>query len=298
VNQIDGILEDLERKTTVQVAVVVQNSIGTADVFDFSQRLFTKWGIGQAGKDNGLLVMMVFETHDIRLHTGHGLEGVLPDVICKRIEMEQIVPRFREGNYDAGMIAGIEEVVRVLSNPEYAEELIDTSRRDESGWETFFWIVLPIGSAVLFVWFLVLNARNFFADSKKQSKKFTAYPEMLPKRMEWVTLFGIVPIGMLIAFHVLTINIGNPILVFLAVLYCWWIITLINKRLRMKNIVDRYSATKNYFKIVEFYQSYDVFWFVIGILFPLPMLFAYFQYRGGSDSTGTIRGIANHAAPR
>src|SRR5262245_53409692 len=73
VSAIDGQLLELEAKTTAQVAVVVLNSIGTDDIFDFAQRLFTLWGIGQSSNDNGLLVLMVMDQRTVRFHTGQGL---------------------------------------------------------------------------------------------------------------------------------------------------------------------------------------------------------------------------------
>src|SRR5258706_10153880 len=61
VSQINSKLKDLEAKTTVQVAVVVIKSIGTDDIFDFAQRLYDSWGIGQSAKSNGLLILLVVD---------------------------------------------------------------------------------------------------------------------------------------------------------------------------------------------------------------------------------------------
>src|SRR6478736_1127721 len=70
VAQIDTLLTSLETKTTVQVAVVVVQSIGDADIFEFAQSLFTTWGIGKKDKDNGLLLLLVVDQRTVRFHTG------------------------------------------------------------------------------------------------------------------------------------------------------------------------------------------------------------------------------------
>jgi uncharacterized protein len=94
VTQIDQHLTSLEQQTTAQVAVVLLSSIGENSVEDFAQSLFVKWGIGRATKDNGLLILFVADQKTIRFHTGFGLEGVLPDAICKRIQIQKMVPYF------------------------------------------------------------------------------------------------------------------------------------------------------------------------------------------------------------
>lgn len=94
VNQINSQLKALEDSSTAQIAVVMLSSIGDADIFDFAQRLFQHWGIGQDDKDNGLLILYVQDQRTIRFHTGFGFEGVLPDAICKHIQTQFMVPRF------------------------------------------------------------------------------------------------------------------------------------------------------------------------------------------------------------
>src|SRR5690349_10920659 len=96
---LDSILIDIESQTTAQVAVVVVNSIGEQDIFDFSQKLFNHWGIGHHN-DNGLLILLVVDQRTVRMHTGTGIEPILTDVTCKRIEREYMVPSFKEGNYE------------------------------------------------------------------------------------------------------------------------------------------------------------------------------------------------------
>lgn len=121
--EINSMLSALEQQTTAQVAVVAIKDIGDADMFDFAQELFTEWGIGQAKEDNGLLILLVMEKRTVRLHVGYGLEGSLPDIVCKHIEMQKMVPYFKESNYDQGVIEGVREVVKIISDTDYSNGL-------------------------------------------------------------------------------------------------------------------------------------------------------------------------------
>ena len=120
---IDSICYDLRHRGIAQVAVVAVKEIDSDDVFDFAYKLFSHWGVGSKS-DSGIGVLLVEEAREIRFVTGYGIEGVLPDAICKRIQTQYMLPHFREGNYSAGMVAGVEAVARVLegSEPLPAEE--------------------------------------------------------------------------------------------------------------------------------------------------------------------------------
>ncbi len=120
---LNALCSQLEQNSTAQVAIVIVNSIGQENPKDFATRLFNHWGIGQADVDNGLLVFSVMDQRRTEFETGYGLEGVLPDVICYRIGMQELVPYFREGNYGAGLIAATQRIKETLENPETIEEI-------------------------------------------------------------------------------------------------------------------------------------------------------------------------------
>lgn len=280
VSQLNAKLADLEAKSTAQVAVVVIQSIGENDIVDFAQQLFEKWGIGKAKKDNGLLILMVMDQRTVRFHTGYGLEGILPDVTCKRIQMQQMVPQFKVEDYDRGILAGVEEVVAILSDPAYADEVRDESRREEDGWNAFFMLALIGGGILFLIWFLVLNGKGRFADSKKKQKTKDLYPEMRLKRSDWLIEFGLIPFGFLFLFDFLRLDTDNHVLLFLEVLYGYYLVTLLHKIVRMRKVVNRFLAEKNYYGAAQFYQEYQGFWLFMGILFAVPMLLFFFVYLG------------------
>jgi uncharacterized protein len=278
VRQIDEILSSLEKRTTAQVAVVAVNSIGSADIFEFAQQLFVEWGIGKDKKDNGLLILLVVDQRTVRFHTGYGLEGVLTDLLCKHIQMEKMVPQFKNGDYNAGVIAGVQEVANVLSDPAYADELRDESKKMTNGWYLFFTLALIVGGLTFLIWLLVLHLNGSFSDSKKKKKTNNLYPEMRLSRWEWIIAFGVIPFGLLIVFNYMTIDTDNHILIFLAVIYCYFIFTMLFKRLRMKKVVDQLKERKDYYGIVQFFNEYQGFWLFSAIVFPLPMLLFFFLY--------------------
>jgi len=119
VNDFVGLLKPeevgmLERKlvqfndsTSTQIAIVIVPSFGGYDISDYSQRLAEKWGIGQKGLNNGLLILIKPKTSDsnsgIRIETGYGLEGVIPDITCAEIIDNEIIPAFRNNDYYGGL---------------------------------------------------------------------------------------------------------------------------------------------------------------------------------------------------
>lgn len=113
-DSINAMMARLEATTGIETAVVMLPSIGDADLVDFSVSLFRRWGIGKKKSDNGLLILYVEDIHRIRFATGYGIEGLLTDAMSKRIQMREMVPRFKNGDRDGGMVAGCKAVVSVL----------------------------------------------------------------------------------------------------------------------------------------------------------------------------------------
>ncbi len=273
VRLLDQQLKELESKTTTQVVVVALGSIGDQDIFNFAQELFTKWGIGQASKDNGLLILLVLDQRTVRFHTGQGLEGVLPDAICKRIQEQYMVPRFKEGSNDEAMIDGVQQVLKILSDPVYADELLAQELRAYSDWAVFFPTSIIMGAVTLLILFLV-NRKKFAGVKNPES---TPYPQMRMTKGSWFVAFGLFPLIILLIFQYSPML--DPIVEAIAALYVYFLVTLIVKRIRMNAIVKRNLAEMKYKRIVDFFEAYRVSWLVWAILFPIPFLPHYFLYK-------------------
>lgn len=121
-DSINLMLGRLEKGSGIEVAVVMLPSIGDDDIFDFAHNLFRKWGIGKKKENNGLLVLFVMDQHKVRFTTGYGLEGTLTDALSKRIQMNEMVPAFKEGKWDEGMVKGVRATVAILKGEVAADQ--------------------------------------------------------------------------------------------------------------------------------------------------------------------------------
>ncbi|MBR6655573.1 MAG: TPM domain-containing protein [Alistipes sp.] len=118
VQAIDLACDSLRTKGAAQIAVVAVKDIASDDVFLFAHKLFSSWGVGLDKSDNGLGILLVLDKREIRFVTGYGLEGILPDAICKRIQQRYMVEPLGNGNYDKGMVDGVAAVATLLSSGE------------------------------------------------------------------------------------------------------------------------------------------------------------------------------------
>ena len=138
VAQIDSICYDLRHRGIAQVAVVAVEEIDRDDVFDFAYELFSKWGVGSKS-DSGIGILLVEEAREIRFITGYGVEGALPDAICKRIQTQYMLPHFRRGDYSSGMVAGVAAIQARLNGSE-----LDLGGNDDYQEEDTFDIIMII----------------------------------------------------------------------------------------------------------------------------------------------------------
>lgn len=110
----DTTLLSLEKKTGIQVFVVAVGDIEGGDTFSFAMRLAEKYKVGEKERDNGLVILLSTVQRRVQFVTGYGLEGDLPDAICKRIQIKYMNPFFSDGNWDEGMIQGVTATAAVL----------------------------------------------------------------------------------------------------------------------------------------------------------------------------------------
>ncbi len=108
-------LEAYNDSTSTQIAVVLDKSLEGENPFEYSYRIAEKWGIGQRGKDNGVLIYVAVEDHKIFIQTGSNVEGALPDAIVKRIIENVLVPKFRRGRFYQGLSRATTMIMGLLS---------------------------------------------------------------------------------------------------------------------------------------------------------------------------------------
>ncbi len=114
-SRLTGLLQELEEKTTVQMAILTVDSLDGEDINSFSLRVAEQWQLGQKGKDNGLLLSVAVKDRKYRFEVGYGLEEVLPDSLVGTIGRRALVPWFRKGRYGEGIAVATGEIIRVLA---------------------------------------------------------------------------------------------------------------------------------------------------------------------------------------
>lgn len=159
-DSINLMLGQLEKDSGIEVAVVMLPSIGNDDIFDFAHNLFRKWGIGKKKENNGLLVLFVMDQHKVRFTTGYGLEGALTDALSKRIQMNEMVPAFKEGKWDEGMVKGVRATVAILKGEVAADQYGATSANGNDEELTTFDVIAISMVFIIIILVIVLACRD------------------------------------------------------------------------------------------------------------------------------------------
>ena len=116
--ELEARLAEFRQARGVQLAVVALPSLQGGEIDDFAVKLFQQWGLGEKGKDNGVLLLAAIGDRKLRIEVGYGLEGVLNDAKSGRIQDEYVIPRFKEGQYAQGLIAGAEAILQAVRGEE------------------------------------------------------------------------------------------------------------------------------------------------------------------------------------
>ncbi|WP_128545642.1 TPM domain-containing protein [Larkinella soli] len=158
VNDYTGILsagerEQLEQKlrryndsTSTQIVVLIVRTTDPYPIGDFSFQVGRKWGVGQEGKNNGLVLTWATDTRKVFIATGYGLEGAIPDAIAKRIVSQIIIPRFKNQEWYAGLDEATTEIIRRASGEYQAEG------SEEDGGSGLGFILIIFLGILLLIW--------------------------------------------------------------------------------------------------------------------------------------------------
>jgi uncharacterized protein len=112
--ELEAALARFETETTNQIVVATLESLQGLPIEDYGYQLGRHWGIGQAGKDNGALLIVAPEEREVRIEVGYGLEGELTDAQSRTIIETSILPHFRQGDFAAGVKAGVAAMIKTL----------------------------------------------------------------------------------------------------------------------------------------------------------------------------------------
>ncbi|MEL3926824.1 TPM domain-containing protein [Aeromonas enteropelogenes] len=113
-HQLTQQLAAFEKRSGVQLVVVSIDSLQGETIEEYGYQLGRHWGIGQKGKDNGVLLLIAQDERKVRIEVGYGLEGALPDAIAANIIQTRILPAFKRGDMVAGIMAGSQGIMLAL----------------------------------------------------------------------------------------------------------------------------------------------------------------------------------------
>jgi uncharacterized protein len=148
-------LAALEAQTGAQVAILLVPGTAPESVEQYSMRVAEAWKLGKKDVDNGLLILVAKDERRARIEVGYGLEGVIPDAIARRVIAETMTPRFAQGDYAGGLLAGVERIASLLGAPgENAAAPVPPARQARNAhgggdWLGIFFAVLVLAGAFL-----------------------------------------------------------------------------------------------------------------------------------------------------
>jgi len=201
VDSLNNMIYSIDTANYAQIAVVVLNSIGDEVPKNFATELFNYWHIGNKELNNGLLILLVMDQHRVEFETGYGLEDKLTDADCYKIQQEYMVPQFKAGNYDIGIINGVIRIYsklisdsllnenQIQQNDYYYNDINDdytnTKKRffDRSLFKLYFNFVLKI--SVLYFIALLIGLFN--------KDKYKSYKLLRPFTNIFMLIFAAIP---------------------------------------------------------------------------------------------------------
>lgn len=156
---------EIETKTTNQLAILTLDTTAPLDIETYAVKLFEKWGIGKKGKDNGVLILVAVKDRQMRIEVGYGLEGAIPDALAKNIIEKSMLPFFKSGDYNAGILQGAAVVSKLIAGEYHVEisELenikITASSKQPSIFDFLFiiFVIIILFRARLFWFFPILG---------------------------------------------------------------------------------------------------------------------------------------------
>jgi uncharacterized protein len=154
--RLDAKLRQFAAETSTQVLVTVFKSLPSPSLEDFTVRAAQSWRVGRKDWDNGAVLFVFVDDRKMRIETGYGLEGALPDQLAGRILDEQVRPRFRAGDWTGGLEAGIDGIMAATRG----EYKAPPAKAQAVPLVALLIIVLFV---ILFFWLAAQGSRNVYA---------------------------------------------------------------------------------------------------------------------------------------
>jgi uncharacterized protein len=158
---VESKLKNLEDKSSIQLVVATVKSLQGGDIESYANQLFRFWKLGQAQKNNGVLLLVAPAEHKVRIEVGYGLEGTLTDALSSVIISSAILPRFKTGDFSGGIERGVDGIMSVLSGDTTDwQPKVDVRRDDPSANFDVVFAILFFLLVVFYCWYLIRNANG------------------------------------------------------------------------------------------------------------------------------------------
>jgi uncharacterized protein len=152
--QLESKLVAFDDSTSTQIAVVLIKSVGDYDINDYGLKLGRAWGIGQQGKNNGIVVLVAIGDRKVTIQTGYGAEGAVPDAITHEIIQNDITPRFKQNDYYGGLNTATDDLMKYMKG-EYK-----SSKKPQQPQQSFGGGIFIVLFIVIFILILIFRGRG------------------------------------------------------------------------------------------------------------------------------------------
>jgi len=150
--QLSEVLQTVHRNKGPQIQVFVTSSLQGVSIEEAAVKIFEKWKLGGEKEDNGVLFLIAPNEKKLRIEVGYGLEGDIPDAVAKRIVSDVVVPYFKQGQFNAGVIQGVQAILyygKVKTDQATALAPVAEEAPSESHWSSNWIIFIIIGFWIL-----------------------------------------------------------------------------------------------------------------------------------------------------
>jgi uncharacterized protein len=151
----------LEDKSSIQLVVATVKSLQGNDVETYANQLFRFWRLGEAKKNNGVLLLVAPAEHKVRIEVGYGLEGTLTDALSSVIISSAIIPRFKANDFSGGIERGVDGIISVLSGDSAEwQPKVNVRTEDASADFNKLFPILFFAIIIFIIWYLVHHANG------------------------------------------------------------------------------------------------------------------------------------------
>ncbi len=207
-SEINGLFAEVKKSTGAEIAVVTVPSLDDMSVEEYAVRLFKQWGIGQKGKDNGVLFLIAPNERKTRIEVGYGLEPVITDGRAGEIIRQTVIPFFKAGDYNQGILQGSRQIAALVTGKDFVPSVPipeSPSQAEETTWP------VKVGVILFFALFITLGFLALGSGLRQKGGGFFRI---------WGAGFGGIPLLMSIAF---AFAMGFPVFI----LPAWAVIMLL-----------------------------------------------------------------------